>query len=213
MGSDEKISLSDAIVDKIKKNKFVVIVVALGTIASAGSAIIALWAQLKGLFEADITLNAINVVHSDAAPFRDFQGIPCLLQDKLMRTFAPESERHPGSPLELSFAFSNHSKFEAIFTEADFVVTHTQQTAGGGAGAIEPNHVYKMNLEFKEGIQPLKLNPPYHIPANDIGAFAIDLVPAAEGTGLCWILHIVFKTNFGNVESETFAVTMSKSLR
>jgi flagellar basal body-associated protein FliL len=47
MGSDEKISLSDAIVDKIKKNKFVVIVVALGTIASAGSAIIALWHSSK----------------------------------------------------------------------------------------------------------------------------------------------------------------------
>ena len=101
----------------------------------------------------------------------------------------------------------------AGFTAADFVVSHTQQVAGGGPGTVEPSHTYKMRLEFKRGTQTLVLNPPYRIPANDTGAFAIDIMPAGDGIGLCWILHIEFKTTLGTIRTEPFAVTMSKTPR
>ena len=115
--------------------------------------------------------------------------------------------------MQLTFTFSNHAKVDAVFTSADFVVTHTQQTAGGGPGAVEPSHTYKMNLAFKTGTQTLALNPPYRIQPNETGAFAIDITPAVEGTGLCWILYVAFHTNLGTVKTEPFAVTMSKSPR
>jgi hypothetical protein len=214
MNGDDKTALSDAIINKIKNNKFAAIIIVGATIATGA---IVFWEKVQSFYDTNlkpqVTLEAINVVHSDAAPFRDFKGIPCAVQDKLLRVFDPgyEGERLPNNPLELSFTLSNHASIDAIIREADFVVTDTQQLAGGGPGVVEPNHVYRMDLKFEKGTQPLNLNPPYRIPGNDTGAFSIAMTPATEGTGLCWILYIVFKTNLGDLTSETFAVTMSKS--
>jgi hypothetical protein len=214
MGVDGKTTFYDSLINRLKNNRVIAIGLLVVVIATGGASalpqLISVW---EWLFGSPIVLASMNVVPSDAAPFRGGPGIPCLLQDKVMRTFDPGSEHKPGSPLQLAFTFSNHAKVDAIFTSADFVVTHTQQTAGGGPGTVEPNHTYKMNLAFKQGTQPLVLNPPYRIPANDTGAFAIDITPAADGIGLCWILYVEFKTSLGSVKSEPFAVTMSKSSR
>jgi hypothetical protein len=212
MSGDDKSTFYDSMVTRIKNNKFL----AIGLLAVAGVPFLLVlfdsYGKFSELFGSQLVLGAVNVIPSDAAPFRDSRGIPCLLQDKVMRTF-DGSERHPNSPLQLAFTFSNHAKFDALITQADFVVTHTQQVAGGGPGTVEPNHTYKMRLEFKQGRQPLVLNPPYKIPANETGAFAIDIVPAADGIGLCWVLYIEFKSNVGTIRTEPFAVTMSKSRR
>jgi hypothetical protein len=214
MPADEKPTFYDSLVDRLKNNRVIAIGLLVVVIATGGASalpqLISVW---EWLFGSPIVLAAINVVPSDAAPFRDSPGIPCLLQDKVMRTFDSVSEHKPGSPLQLAFTFSNHAKVDAVFTSADFVVTHTQQTAGGGPGTVEPNHTYKMNLAFKTGTQTLALNPPYRIQPNETGAFAIDMTPAADGTGLCWILYIAFHTNLGTIETKPFAVTMSKSPR
>jgi len=215
MGRDGKPTFYDTIVNRAKNNKpvaiglFVVSVVA-GTV-SVVSQVLGGFQRIIEWFGAPIALAAMNVVPSEAAPFRDAPGIPCLVQDKVMRTFDPASEHKPNSPLQLAFAFTNTAKTDAIFTAADFVVSRIQQTAGGGPGTVEPNHTYKMNLAFRTGTQSLVLNPPYRVPASDTGAFAIDIAPAADGIGLCWILHIEFKSNLGTVQTEQFAVTMSKS--
>jgi hypothetical protein len=214
MPADEKTTFYDSLVDRLKNNKVVAIGLLVVVIATGGASalpqLIDVW---QWLFGSRMVLAAMNVASSDAARFRDGPGIPCLLQDKVMRTFDAVSEHTPGSPLPLAFTFSNHAKVDAIFTSADFVVTHTQQTAGGGPGTVEPNHTYKMNLAFKTGMQTLALNPPYRIQPNDTGAFEIDISPAADGTGLCWILYIAFHTNLGTIKTEPFAVTLSKSPR
>lgn len=205
----------DSIVNRIKNNRFFAVGLLVAVIATASVTILIQllggYEKLKESLSPQLVLGAINVVPSDAAPFRDGLGIPCLLQDKVMRTFDSGSERKPGSPLPLTFTFSNRAKFDALITGADFVVTHTQQTAGGGPGVVEPNHTYKMNLQFKEGRQPLALVPPYNIPPNTTGAFTIDITPATSGIGLCWILYIEFKTSLDNIKTDPFAVTMSKS--
>jgi hypothetical protein len=216
MGRDDKTSFYDSIVNRAKNNKpvaiglFVVVVVA-GTVSVVSQLLTGSQSIFDWLFGRPITLAAINVVSSEAAPFRDAPGIPCLLQDKVLRTFDPASEHKPGSPLQLAFTFTNNSPKDAIFTAADFVVSQIQETAGGGPGTVEPNHTYKMNLAFRKGSQPLALNPPYKIPPHNTGAFAIDITPAAEGIGLCWILRIEFQTSLGVVKTEEFAITMSKS--
>jgi len=212
MSGDDKATFYDSMVTRIKNNK----ILAIGLLAVAGVPFLLVLLDIYGRamdsFGSKLVLGAVNVIPSDTAPFRDGKGIPCLLQDKVMRTF-DGSERHPNSPLQLAFTFSNHAKVDALITEADFVVTHTQQVAGGGPGTVEPNHTYKMRLEFKKGHQPLVLNPPYKIPPNETGAFAIDIIPAVDGTGLCWVLYIEFKSSVGTVRTEPFAVTMSKSRR
>jgi hypothetical protein len=214
MPADEKTTFYDSLVNGLKNNRVIAIGLLVVVIATGGASVVlqllGVWDQLFG---ARVVLAAINVAPSETAPFRDGPGIPCLLQDKVMRTFDARSEHTPGSPLPLAFTFSNHAKVDAIFTAADFVVTHTQQTAGGGPGTVEPNHTYKMNLAFKTGTQTLALNPPYRIQPNETGAFTIDISPAADGTGLCWILYIAFHTNLGTIKTEPFAVTMSKSPR
>jgi hypothetical protein len=213
MSGDEKTTFYDSLVNRIKNNKILAIGLLVVVIATTGASMLFdLYGKFREAVSPQLVLGAMNVVPSDAAPFRDGKGIPCLLQDKVMRTF-DGSERRPNSPLQLAFTFSNHAKYDALFTAADFVVSHTQQVAGGGPGTVEPSHTYKMRLEFKRGTQTLVLNPPYRIPANDTGAFAIDIMPAGDGIGLCWILHIEFKTTLGTIRTEPFAVTMSKSPR
>ena len=209
-----KTTFYDSLVDRLKNNRVIAIGLLVVVIATGGvSALLQLSDGWIKLFGSRVVLASINVVPSDAAPFRDGPGIPCLLQDKVMRTFDPGSEHKPNSPLQLAFTFSNHANVDAIFTSADFVVTHTQQTAGGGPGTVEPNHTYKMNLAFKTGTQTLALNPPYRIQPNDTGAFEVDITPATDGTGLCWILYIAFHTNLGTVTTDPFPVPMSKSPR
>jgi hypothetical protein len=207
-----KAPLSDSIINKLKDNKLVAAIIVAATIIYA---VIAFWEKVEPFIpKQQVTLAAINLAPSDTAPFQDFQSIPCLMQDKLLRTFQPASERLPNSPLQLTFTFSNHAKVDAIFTEADFVVTHTQRIAGGAPGVIEPDpHVYKIDLRFETGVQPLKLIPPYKIPENNSGAFTVAMTPANDDIGLCWILYVVFKTNLGDIRSEPFAITMSKFRR
>lgn len=214
MSGHDKTTLYDSIVNRIKNIRvFAIGLLVVGMATASLTILLQLlggYEKLKELLSPPLVLGAINVIPSAVAPFRDGMGIPCLLQDKVMRTFDSGSEHNPGSPLPLSFTFSNHAKSDALFTRADFVVTHTQQTAGGGPGAVEPNHTYKMDLQFKEGRQPLVLNPPYNIPANETGAFAIDITPATKGIGLCWILYIEFTTSLGTIKTDPFAVTMSR---
>jgi hypothetical protein len=212
MDNHDKAPLSDLLINRVKNNKLIAPIIAAATIAIA---VIFFWEKVQEFiqnnFMQQVTLVAMNLVPSDAAPFRDSQGIPCLLQDKVLRTFQPTSERLPNSLLQLTFTFSNHAKVDAIFAQADFVVTHTQQIAGGAPGVIEPDpHIYKIDLRFEKGVQPLKLIPPYKIPENNAGAFTVAMTPAMEGIGLCWVLHVVFKTNLGEIRSEDFAITMSK---
>jgi len=152
MSRDGKATFYDSLVSRLKNVKLIAYGLLVAGILTAGVAtllqLVGGYEKLIELLSPRIVLASINVVPSDTAPFRDGPGIPCLLQDKVMRTFDPASEHHPNSPLQLAFTFSNHTKVDAIFTSADFVVTHTQQTAGGGPGTVEPNHTYKMNLAF-----------------------------------------------------------------
>jgi len=212
MDNHEKAPLSDLIINKIKNNKLVAPVIAAATIATA---VIFFWEKVQEFvqssFMQQVTLITMDLAPSDAAPFPEIERPPCLLEGKLLRTFQPQSERLPNSPLQLTFTFSNHAKVSAIFTEADFVVSHTQQIAGGAPGTIEPDPlIYKIDLRFEKGVQPLKLIPPYKIPENNEGAFTVAMTPATEGIGLCWILHVVFKTNLGEIRTEDFAITMSR---
>lgn len=212
-GGDDKTTFYDSLVDRIKNNKVLAVGLLIVVIATTGVGMLFdLYGKFRDITSPELVLGAMNVVPSKEAPFRDGRGIPCLLQDKVMRTF-DGSERHPNSPLQLAFTFTNHARHDALFTAADFVVSHTQQVAGGGPGAIEPNQTYTMRLDFKRGTQTLVLNPPYRIPPNDTGAFAIDILPAGVGVGLCWVLHIEFKTSLGTITTEPFAVTLSKTPR
>src|ERR1700687_4983505 len=99
MSGDERTTFYDSLVNRIKNNKvlaigFVVVVIATTRVGM----LFDLYGKFMEATSPQLVLGAINVVPSDAAPFRDGKGIPCLLQDKVMRTF-DGSERHPNSPL------------------------------------------------------------------------------------------------------------------
>src|SRR4029450_8862931 len=93
MPVDGKTTFYDSLVDRLKNNKVIAIGLLVVAIATGGaSALPQLVSAWQWLFGARIVLAAMNVVPSDAAPFRDGPGIPCLLQDKVMRTFDAASE-------------------------------------------------------------------------------------------------------------------------
>jgi hypothetical protein len=130
-----------------------------------------------------------------------------------VRTFSSSGAAKENRAVPLDFVLANAADQDAVVTGVEFDISSVGGVAGGEPGIIVPNHTYLIELEYDDGKQFFSLNPPYRIPSKGTGSFTIAFQPKGEGTGLCWIMKALFKTNLGAAGSEEFSLIMSRFAR
>jgi hypothetical protein len=205
------------LIERIKRNKVIVGIVAVATIATGIFGFITGADTAVGVFTKYLrpapTVRLLQFAVSDPrfeetmAPIlaiQDTDHLPPL--DELIRTYdgAPSCEHGPPCHAVFQASIQNLNDHEIAVTTINYVVEDFGTVAGLGAGPLEPTAHYHWLLDWRKGTQSQTLVPPFSIPAKSAGAFTIELSPKEKGLGMAWLMHIEFVTHEGTVRTERF---------
>ncbi|TNZ56309.1 hypothetical protein CGK45_21930 [Vibrio parahaemolyticus] len=214
---NEKRKTEGLLIERLKKNKYVTVILLLvtivGGIESFTNSISNLIEKLTGTETQGPSLVqfALNPEHTSYYESSE----PRFATGPRIKTFinqfkTPDYSSLVNKPV-WQVTLSNPSDEDMIVTDIKYHVSDIGQVMGGEPGPLSATYEYKYELKYEKGIQPQKLVPPFKVPPKSSGAFDLVLFTNHPDIGLGWIMNVEFITNIGSVKTEEFQLYLSGS--